>query len=106
MEPPTRVRYEGSPLFAGTLGRLLEEHGVEVRFDPDVQGRPGVDGATGVTVHYLCRGSLAAIDVAVQRFLEHCEPDTTVEVLPEPAGEAGTSHGTRPSGQDPDGARA
>ena len=83
MEPPTRVRYEGSPLSAGTLGRLLEEHGVEVRFDPDVQPGQGLDGVPGVTVHYLCLGSLAAIQMAVQRFLEHCQPGTSVVVLDE-----------------------
>lgn len=69
MEQQTTLRYEGLPAFASALAQMLQEEGVQVTYQPPVEGRGAVtDMAQDVIVNLVTIGSTAAITAAVERF--------------------------------------
>jgi len=66
----TRVRYTGSPRYAGAVAQMLEEEDVQVDYTLPMEKRDLSSTAETVTVYYDCQGTLLAIRAGIQKFRE------------------------------------
>jgi hypothetical protein len=64
----TRITYKGDPVLVGVLVQMLEEEGVEVRWQPPEERRDVPGLAEPVVVNLVAVGVLTGIKAAVQKF--------------------------------------
>jgi hypothetical protein len=64
----TRITYNGDPALVGVLVQMLEEEGVEVRWQPPEERRDSLVMAEPVVVHLVAVGVLTGINAAVEKF--------------------------------------
>jgi hypothetical protein len=64
----TRITYEGNPAFVGRLVRMLEDEGVEVRWQPPEERRDVRGMAEEVVVDLVPSGVWTSIMAAVRKF--------------------------------------
>jgi hypothetical protein len=75
-----RLRYIGSPPFASAVAQTLREAGLDVSYTPPIEQR-GVEAiAEGVVVYFVCKGSDAALKVAVAKVRERLGRRGRIEV--------------------------
>ncbi len=73
----TTLRYEGNPAIASALAQMLREEGVDVEWERPYEARDLLTAMEAVAVYYFCKGSDAAIRLAVERFRKRF-PNTKV----------------------------
>jgi hypothetical protein len=64
----TRITYQGDPALVGVLVQMLEEEGVEVRWQPPEKRREVPGMVEPVVVNLVAVGALTGIKAAVQKF--------------------------------------
>jgi hypothetical protein len=66
-----RVTYRGDPADASLLAEMLKREGVTVEWEPPHEQRGLAEIGQGVIVAIAARGTLAAIEAAVDKFRKH-----------------------------------
>jgi hypothetical protein len=64
----TRITYKGDPALVGVLVQMLEEQGVEVRWQPPAERREVPGRFEPMVVNLVAVGALTGIKAAVRKF--------------------------------------